>query len=394
MTQQIINLGSSANDGTGDPLRTGGQKINANFTEVYSGNYTATVTTLPTTNIAGVPTVYSNQVTFENVNASAPANLMYGTANIYNFQGQYGSRRGLSNFVGHLSPSNIANTSHVYTSLYTTMYSGGGDNGTNLGAGALGEYFGAVIDMVLNTGATNVFESTGLKINVTVPAGASAKLVEGISNVGHNAVQGVYDAAYSIGGASPHIGWKLGLAWTDVDGVSPVGATSVLIGSYFPTIGVQTVSKGVDFSGFTFTSNAFASTGFNVDGLGNVGMLSLFGTQFIISSFAALALTNTAGLNSDLSVTKSKLRISNATGNFSVGGFICSLGFNTDGTELFVYNSTANTMTIVNEDASSTATNRIKTLTGGNVALRAGATSCASFIWNGTDGRWILQATN
>src|SRR5262245_949561 len=36
MAQQLINIGTSANDGTGDPLRTGGDKINDNFTELYA----------------------------------------------------------------------------------------------------------------------------------------------------------------------------------------------------------------------------------------------------------------------------------------------------------------------------------------------------------------------
>lgn len=36
MTQQVINIGAAANDGTGDPLRTSFSKINANFTELYS----------------------------------------------------------------------------------------------------------------------------------------------------------------------------------------------------------------------------------------------------------------------------------------------------------------------------------------------------------------------
>ena len=35
MAQQTIGIGSSANDGTGDPLRTAFTKINANFTELY-----------------------------------------------------------------------------------------------------------------------------------------------------------------------------------------------------------------------------------------------------------------------------------------------------------------------------------------------------------------------
>ena len=36
ITRQIISTGTSANDGTGDTLRTAGTKINANFAEVYA----------------------------------------------------------------------------------------------------------------------------------------------------------------------------------------------------------------------------------------------------------------------------------------------------------------------------------------------------------------------
>jgi hypothetical protein len=37
MAQQIINIGATANDGTGDPLRTAFDKCNDNFTELYAG---------------------------------------------------------------------------------------------------------------------------------------------------------------------------------------------------------------------------------------------------------------------------------------------------------------------------------------------------------------------
>jgi hypothetical protein len=40
MTQQIINIGALAEDRTGDGLRVGGDKINANFTELYKGIFT------------------------------------------------------------------------------------------------------------------------------------------------------------------------------------------------------------------------------------------------------------------------------------------------------------------------------------------------------------------
>lgn len=39
MAKQIINVGTEANDGTGDPIRTAWTKANANFTELYDGMF-------------------------------------------------------------------------------------------------------------------------------------------------------------------------------------------------------------------------------------------------------------------------------------------------------------------------------------------------------------------
>ena len=36
MAQQTLNVGSNANDGTGDNLRAAMQKVNENFTDLYS----------------------------------------------------------------------------------------------------------------------------------------------------------------------------------------------------------------------------------------------------------------------------------------------------------------------------------------------------------------------
>jgi hypothetical protein len=36
MAQEVINVGSAPNDGTGDPLRTAYIKCNSNFSELYS----------------------------------------------------------------------------------------------------------------------------------------------------------------------------------------------------------------------------------------------------------------------------------------------------------------------------------------------------------------------
>ena len=55
MTRQNINIGSSANDGTGDTLRTAGTKINQNFQEIYTqlGGDSSTLTTQVTIKDSG-----------------------------------------------------------------------------------------------------------------------------------------------------------------------------------------------------------------------------------------------------------------------------------------------------------------------------------------------------
>ena len=52
MTQQIINIGNSANDGSGDSLRDGASKINDNFTELYTKVNSTTNYVLPTASTA------------------------------------------------------------------------------------------------------------------------------------------------------------------------------------------------------------------------------------------------------------------------------------------------------------------------------------------------------
>lgn len=58
MVQRVVNIGSAANDGNGDPLRTAFTKINENFTELYGkgaagANFDFTDNTLASTNTNG-----------------------------------------------------------------------------------------------------------------------------------------------------------------------------------------------------------------------------------------------------------------------------------------------------------------------------------------------------
>jgi hypothetical protein len=64
MSKQIINLGSTPNDGAGDPLRTSFNKTNDNFNEIYTtfgdgttlGIGTASVGNANYANVAGIAT--------------------------------------------------------------------------------------------------------------------------------------------------------------------------------------------------------------------------------------------------------------------------------------------------------------------------------------------------
>lgn len=54
MAIQYIDIGSSANDGTGDPIRTAGDKINDNFIEVYAGIGAGVITETTTARTAAI----------------------------------------------------------------------------------------------------------------------------------------------------------------------------------------------------------------------------------------------------------------------------------------------------------------------------------------------------
>ena len=101
---------------------------------------------------------------------------------------------------------------------------------------------------------------------------------------------------------------------------------------------------------------------------------------------ASMALSN--GLNSNVTLPASSyVRITGPSAAFSLGGLTGGV----DGRQLAIYNTTSQTMTLVNEDLSSPAATRIKTLTGSNIVLAANSTSSAVFIYDTTDQRWVYQ---
>lgn len=117
---------------------------------------------------------------------------------------------------------------------------------------------------------------------------------------------------------------------------------------------------------------------------GSTGALATSGS--IQTKKTDVAVANGANANVDIGAA-GFVKLTGPTGVFSISGFTGGA----DGRHLTVYNSVAFAWTITN-NATSTAANRILTLTGADVTLGARA-SAATFVYDSTQSLWILVAT-
>jgi len=85
MAKQVIGIGTSANDGTGDTIRAGGDKVNDNFDEIYTLLGTGTALTSGLSATSSVVTLAGPTITgvasFAAGSASAPSITKTGDAN-------------------------------------------------------------------------------------------------------------------------------------------------------------------------------------------------------------------------------------------------------------------------------------------------------------------------
>ena len=82
MAYQTLDLGTSADDGTGDSLRAGGDKINDNFSEIYTLLGTGTALTTGLSATASVVTLSSAVGTFTTLTPPSPDGASLGTASV------------------------------------------------------------------------------------------------------------------------------------------------------------------------------------------------------------------------------------------------------------------------------------------------------------------------
>lgn len=214
------------------------------------------LTAVPSGNV-----VNNFQITSDNVDAGT--GFILGAQRKYVFGGSStkGGRIAGYDFVANSALTSATNLNRAYVGTTSIAYSQVGEGGTNTASGALGGYFGTNPICQLDSGAVNVNECTGTEIDVQVATGASARYLRNLSLVNFNGAAihgGQIDSALTFSASSGS--WNNPILFTDVNrntSQSPVNANTTLFGTYWQSIGTQTVLNGIDLSGFAFTGNAF-----------------------------------------------------------------------------------------------------------------------------------------
>jgi len=161
---------------------------------------------------------------------------------------------------------------HDVVALQGVVTGGYSAGGTDTGAGAVGALFGGAFQVTPTAGATNYLQFAGLEIGMLNKASTSAKYRTGLSVVdyGNGGPQGaVIDCALCVTAATivSGGGWGTGLLFSkSMGGQVPVTSGGTLIG----VEGTVTVTHGLNFTGYTFSTDALKTPGFTVDGNGTV----------------------------------------------------------------------------------------------------------------------------
>jgi len=172
-----------------------------------------------------------------------------------------GGRVGVEGRVVQTRATSISNLNKNYIGVGGFSSTTSGDTGTNLVAGARGNYFGGRFGSSLSGSATNVERVVGAQFDATVAgATATSKYIFGASSV--SSFAGALNAAtkaaaYQIGAVTGTTGWLHGILFSNANGAAPLPATGTILGS--DLTGTNTITNGINLSGFEMTGNVLAS---------------------------------------------------------------------------------------------------------------------------------------
>jgi hypothetical protein len=302
MTQQTINVGVTANDGTGDGLRTAYIKCNDNFNELYNSTVTPTAITNGTSNIA----VANNA----NVTISVA-----GSANVVTFAGSTTAFTGNATISGDLVIANSLSITQDVTIGDQLIINGSfgsnilpdTNNTRNLGNATLRF---ASMNTVLIDAIGNITTTANISGGNLISSGSH--ITTGNVTGGNFITAGNVEATGNVSGGNVVTGGAV----IATGNVSALNITSTGAGNI--TAGGFVIGDGGFLSNVTAASNVAVTQIAN--GTSVVGIASSGGNVELTSGGQLTFQTN--GTNLDVLLPITSANITTATGNISGGNLL------------------------------------------------------------------------
>ena len=309
MAQQTINVGATANDGTGDGIRTAYIKCNDNFNELY--NTTITPTSLPN-GTSNVSVADSANVTIS----------IAGSANVVNFAGSVSEFTGNISATGDISVGNSLTITQDVTIGDQLIINGSfGSNvlpDTNL-TRTLGNATLRFLSM--NTGTVDASGNITSGANI---AGANIIASRDVVIAGQHITTGNVTSSGNISGGNLLTGGRV-VATGNVVSSAQVVATGNITGLNITATGSANVTAGGFFVGDGgFLSNVTAASNVAVTQIANgtsvVGISSSGGNVELTSGGTLAFQTN--GTNLDILIPTTSAANVTTTANVSGGNLL------------------------------------------------------------------------
>ena len=382
MSQEIINVGTSPNDGLGDPLRTAFTKTNNNFAQLFAAG-----------GVSGISNGSSNvNIPLSNGNVVISS---AGTANVVTVTGTGANVRGTLNSTGLATLSNLSVTGTVVST--GTIQSLADVTATNITANANSSANNAVVTNLLTAGqlsltgnivaATVSGNITGGNIRTAGVVTATGNITGGnVLTAGQVSATGNITAAFFTGNGAGLTGvvasGNVGAASKVQNGTSEINIPATngnIVGNVSGTTNVLTLAT----TGLGITGTISGSG--NVTG-GNILTGGLISATSTITSGANITggnlltgglITATGTITSGANITGGNVLtggLVSATGNI-VGNYILGNGSSLTGviTSVANINSGTSNVTVVSS--------------GGNVTVGVGGTSNVAVF--ATTGEYI-----
>ena len=309
MAQQTINVGATANDGTGDGIRTAYIKCNDNFNELY--NTTITPTSLPN-GTSNVSVADSANVTIS----------IAGSANVVNFAGSVSEFTGNISATGDISVGNSLTITQDVTIGDQLIINGSfGSNvlpDTNL-TRTLGNATLRFLSM--NTGTVDASGNITSGANIS---GANIIATDDVIIAGNHVTTGNVTSTGNISGGNIITTGRV-VATGNLVTSAQVVATGNLSALNITATGSANITAGGFFVGDGgFLSNVTAASNVAVTQIANgtsvVGISSSGGNVELTSGGTLSFQTN--GTNLDVLIPITSANITAATGNISGGNLL------------------------------------------------------------------------